>query len=133
MADAPSIRVGPVRVGHPVASRPPVQTGYDVDDHGSPDQPATLDELGDVDGGGTGVLTRDTPGAVAAFRPISHHHDQPVPVTQWLIAHGLPFTPAGIEVTGALGQRIYPRAIAHTPGQTRLDFAYAVAGTADLS
>lgn len=112
---------------------PPIRTGWDdVDPSGAA---TVLDDLGDVTAppGALGALVRTGVGLPAEFRALAHHHDQTVPVDRWLIAHGLPFTPSGMQIVGDQGQRIFPRDVVHTPGQTRIEFAYPVAGTADLS
>lgn len=59
-------------------------------------------------------------------------HAQPEPASVWYLHHGLPFEPAGIDVTAADGTRWWP-AVQRETGVVVLLFPEPVAGSARLS
>lgn len=108
-----------------------------------------LDDLTDVEGAAAGVagevLTKDTRGQWVPMPPtggdggggptgpLSFAYVQVTPSTVWLINHGLPFTPSGIEVRDHVGEPHYP-VVSWPDGVTvRLDFITSIRGTARLS
>lgn len=110
-----------------------------------------LDDLVDVDGATAGfigqVLTKDSDGQWRPMAPqgggsggdggysgpLSYLHTQVTPATVWIINHGLPFNPSGIEVRDQNGDEHHP-VVSWPDGLTvRLDFVFDVRGTARLS
>ena len=106
-----------------------------------------LDDLTDVEGADNGVtgevLTKDTRGKWTPMPPtgggggpggpLFFVHAQVNPSTVWLINHGLPFMPAGIEVRDHVGEPHYPVASWPDGSTVRLDFNDSIRGTARLS
>lgn len=105
-----------------------------------------LDDLTDVDGA-TGasigqVLAKESDGLWRPTTvsgdggpggPLAYLYTQPSPSTVWLIGHGLPFNPSGVEVRDHVGEPHYP-VVSWPDGLTvRLDFTTSVRGTARLS
>lgn len=106
---------------------------------------AKLDDLTDVEGataGTTGqVLAKAangmwSPATVTGDGTptvLSYRHQQDSPSTVWLITHGLPFEPAGVEVFDHLAARHFPTVSYPTAGTVRLDFVTPIRGIARLS
>jgi hypothetical protein len=106
----------------------------------------TLDQLTDVEGADAAsvgqVLAKQGDGQWRPTTisdgggpggPLSHLHTQDSPSTVWLITHGLPFNPSGVEVRDHVGEPHYP-VVSWPDGLTvRLDFTTSVRGTARLS
>jgi hypothetical protein len=107
--------------------------------------PMNLDDLTDVEGAAAAtagqVLTKTaagpwSPATVTGEGPptvLSYRHQQDSPSTVWLITHGLPFEPAGVEVFDHLGARHHPTVSYPSAGVVRLDFNTPVRGIARLS
>lgn len=51
----------------------------------------------------------------------------------WLITHGLPFPPAGVEVVDHVGEHHHPVVSWPAADTVRLDFLDSIRGTARLS
>lgn len=62
-----------------------------------------------------------------------YEHTQDTPSTVWLITHGLPFTPAGVEVVDHTGAPHHPVLSWPAADTIRLDFDAPVRGVARLS
>jgi hypothetical protein len=58
---------------------------------------------------------------------------QSVPTATWVIVHGLGFRPAGVRIEDNSGQEVVGEVTYPSAGVVRIDFAYAVSGTAYLS
>jgi len=65
--------------------------------------------------------------------PAAYTHTQVTPSTVWIIAHPLPFEPAGIEVVDHVGTQHYPLVTYPDASTVRLAFRRNVYGTARLS
>lgn len=109
-------------------------------------QTKRLDDLLDVDGATDGPVGHslvkqsdgqwrpalvESGGGITG--PLSYTHEQGGPSTVWLIDHGLPFLPSGIEVRDHVGTPHYPLVSWPDGSTVRLDFNDSVRGTARLS
>lgn len=105
-----------------------------------------LDELADVEGASTAltgeILTRKSNGRWGPGQggggggtggPLASYYEQVSPSTVWLVEHGLPFQPSGIEVIDHVGERHVPLVSRPDSQTVRFDFDYPVRGTARLS
>lgn len=63
----------------------------------------------------------------------SYTYTQSTPSATWVIVHGLSFRPAGVRVEDSSGQEVWGEVTYPSTGVVRIDFAYAVSGTAYLS
>ena len=64
---------------------------------------------------------------------LGYRHTQTPAATQWLIAHGLGFRPAGVQVTDATGDAV-DGVVSHPDLNTSLiTFRVPISGIADLS
>lgn len=68
-----------------------------------------------------------------ALPKLSHTHQQTSPSTIWVIAHGLPFQPAAVEVVDHVGRHHYPQVVYLSDLLVQLRFGRDVRGTARLS
>lgn len=64
---------------------------------------------------------------------LSHRHHQEAAATTWIIAHGLGFRPAGIQVTDTDGHRVEGVATHPDEHSTHIHFDVPIRGIADLS
>jgi hypothetical protein len=63
----------------------------------------------------------------------SFSYVQSIPTATWVIVHGLSFRPAGVRIEDNSGQEVWGEVTYPSSGVVRIDFAYAVSGTAYLS
>ncbi len=78
-------------------------------------------------GGGTGG------GGGGSPQRLSYRHRQDAASSVWIIAHGLGFRPAGVQVTDSTGDDV-EGAVSHPDeNTTHIHFDVPVAGIADLS
>ena len=64
---------------------------------------------------------------------LGYRHHQEVAAATWLIAHGLGFRPAGVQVTDSDGDPVEGVVIHPDLNTTQLTFLVPVSGIADLS
>lgn len=87
----------------------------------------------DVDGQWKPMDSGGGGGGGGSDGPFSYLHTQDSPATVWVVNHGLPFIPSGIEVYDNVGTKHYPTVTWPTGTSVRLDFNFDVRGTARLS